>query len=432
MSCIITYKGNKYTQEQFKEYISNNKKEFSHIMASNKNVIDSFKRKMEGIDFVFSQSPELASIGSKAQYLQYLSTIFKTSKVKDIVYHGTNLNFDKFDKKKIGGNTAVKGEKPSFSFSTNKQQAEAYSSEVTVGQNTNELAEVWFDENQHIFKNEDITTGIIDVNNVIEYYRKELENSKEMISPTEEIDPITNKYKLVPVNNETLKQLAEIKTKEWQEEYDTLLTAGARVMSVVLDIKSPKIIDFKGEKKSVKFKEEQLSTVGDSFIAKNIDDWGKGDVIQVFEPEQIHILSSKKDLEMFRNFINFKKSEYAEYGDIQQSFAVFEEEPFNSLPSRKEVYNQFKVWDSKLNRPKTWSMSVDRNALVKIANNINKNNEIYHAKVEQQPFLDKGKYSTKQYIQLTMKPEFNNLNTRMEYIMKDKEKMEELMKTCKY
>ena len=64
--------------------------------------------------------------------------------------------------------------------------------------------------------------------------------------------------------------------------------------------------------------------------------------------------------------------------------------------------------------------------------NIFKNNEIYHAKVEQQPFLDKGKYSTKQYIQLTMKPEFNNLNTRMEYIMKDKEKMEELMKTCKY
>ena len=90
MSCIITYKGNKYTQEQFKEYISSNKNEFSHIIASNKNVIDSFKRKMEGIDYVFSQSPELASIGSKSQYLQYLSTIFKTSKVKDIVYHGSS------------------------------------------------------------------------------------------------------------------------------------------------------------------------------------------------------------------------------------------------------------------------------------------------------------------------------------------------------
>ena len=96
MSCVITYKGNKYTQEQFKEYISSNKNEFSHIIASNENVIDSFKRKMEGIDYVFSQSPELALIGSKAQYLQYLSTIFKTSKVKDIVYHGSDTKFEGF------------------------------------------------------------------------------------------------------------------------------------------------------------------------------------------------------------------------------------------------------------------------------------------------------------------------------------------------
>ena len=96
MNCIITYKGKKYSEEQFKEYFINNKQEFATSIAKNKDVMDSFKRKMEGIDYVFSQSPELASIGSKAQYLQYLSTIFKTSKVKDIVYHGTNRIFDKF------------------------------------------------------------------------------------------------------------------------------------------------------------------------------------------------------------------------------------------------------------------------------------------------------------------------------------------------
>lgn len=90
MSCIITYKGQKYSEEQFKEYFINNKQEFTTSIAKNRDVIDSFKRKMEGIDFVFSQSPELASIGSKAQYLQYLSTIFPNSKVKDIVYHGAN------------------------------------------------------------------------------------------------------------------------------------------------------------------------------------------------------------------------------------------------------------------------------------------------------------------------------------------------------
>ena len=116
MSCIITYKGSKYTQEQFKEYIYNNKNEFSHIIASNKNVIDSFKRKMEGIDFVFSQSPELASIGSKAQYLQYLSTIFKTSKVKDIVYHAGRQGIEKFDKRFIGSGSGVKKGSKGFYF----------------------------------------------------------------------------------------------------------------------------------------------------------------------------------------------------------------------------------------------------------------------------------------------------------------------------
>ena len=104
MSCVITYKGQKYSEEQFKEYFINNKQEFATSIAKNKDVIDSFKRKMEGIDFVFSQSPELASIGSKAQYLQYLSTIFKTSKVKDIVYHGSKNTFEQFSKDFLGSN----------------------------------------------------------------------------------------------------------------------------------------------------------------------------------------------------------------------------------------------------------------------------------------------------------------------------------------
>jgi hypothetical protein len=71
----------------------------------------------------------------------------------------------------------------------------------------------------------------------------------------------------------------------------------------------------------------------DGYIYTNkIENKGKDSYV-VFEPEQIHILSNKKDLEMFRNFINFTKSEYAKYGDIQQfkdyimskNFAAIEE-----------------------------------------------------------------------------------------------------------
>ena len=41
---------------------------------------------------IFQSNSELASVGTPQQYSQYLDTIFPSSKVKDIVYHGTNAN----------------------------------------------------------------------------------------------------------------------------------------------------------------------------------------------------------------------------------------------------------------------------------------------------------------------------------------------------
>lgn len=222
MSCVITYKGNKYTQEQFKEYISSNKNEFSHIIASNKNVIDSFKRKMKGVDYVFSQSPELASIGSKAQYLQYLSTIFKTSKVKDIVYHGSR------------GDERIE----TFKFTDVNKLAQNVKSEDNTG--------IFFTDDPYIAA----TYG----DGTFAGNYKVLLNIKNPIYP----------------NTETV-------------------TSGS-------------VGKYIGKY--------------DGVIGQEPDHPGTN--IVVFKPEQIHILSSKKDLEMFKNFINFTKSEYAKYGDIQQ------------------------------------------------------------------------------------------------------------------
>ena len=39
------------------------------------------------IKLIFQSNPELASIGTLSQYSDYLSTIFPSSKIKDIVYH---------------------------------------------------------------------------------------------------------------------------------------------------------------------------------------------------------------------------------------------------------------------------------------------------------------------------------------------------------
>lgn len=222
MSCIYKYKGKKYSEEQFKEYFINNKQEFVTSIAKNKDVMDSFKRKMEGIDFVFSQSPELASIGSKAQYLEYLSTIFKTSKVKDIVYHGTDATFEKFDKSELKENTETALSKIGFNFVNSRRIASKYG---------------------------EIKYVILNISNPKEINIRDIEVPLEVRSHYESY--YASKLKNVSEDG------AILEFPDGQEEY------------------------------------------------------------VVFEPEQIHILSSKKDLEMFRNFINFTKSEYAKYGDIQ-------------------------------------------------------------------------------------------------------------------
>ena len=53
----------------------------------------------------FKSNPELANIGTVEEYSQYLDTIFPDSKVKDILYHGTDKEFDTFDKTTRGKNT---------------------------------------------------------------------------------------------------------------------------------------------------------------------------------------------------------------------------------------------------------------------------------------------------------------------------------------
>ncbi len=48
------------------------------------------------IKLIFQSNPELASIGTLSQYSDYLSTIFPSSKIKDIVYHSSPNKIEKF------------------------------------------------------------------------------------------------------------------------------------------------------------------------------------------------------------------------------------------------------------------------------------------------------------------------------------------------
>lgn len=89
------------------EYNSENRASYTYEFVPTENV-----QVKEGIDELFKENTELASIGTPQQYSDYIDSIFPESKVKDIVYHLTNNNFESFDKNAtdhIGYKTATVG-----------------------------------------------------------------------------------------------------------------------------------------------------------------------------------------------------------------------------------------------------------------------------------------------------------------------------------
>ncbi len=60
------------------------------------------KSVIDGIEYVFAQHPEIASIGTQEQYSDYVESIFPETEIKEIVWHGTNNEFAAFNEEKIG------------------------------------------------------------------------------------------------------------------------------------------------------------------------------------------------------------------------------------------------------------------------------------------------------------------------------------------
>jgi hypothetical protein len=75
--------------------------------------LDTSPSNQEGVNFVFEQNPELANIGTKEQYAEYIKTIFPESKVQDILHHGVTrfdvIDFNKFSEDKQSTGTWGKG-----------------------------------------------------------------------------------------------------------------------------------------------------------------------------------------------------------------------------------------------------------------------------------------------------------------------------------
>jgi len=169
-----------------------------------------------GVDNLFEENKELAKIGSKQQYSAYLDTIFPDSKVKDIGYHGTDTQFEKFDKSLIG--------------------------------------------------KESLKTGDLGI-----FFSDDKEVIEQSFLPKRIISSILN-----------------IKTPnklDWQTYMENILDSPEKINKKGYD----GIIGEKTEESLFNQRDKSSEFAGNSFI--------------VFEPEQIHILGSKQDIEGFKEFV---------------------------------------------------------------------------------------------------------------------------------
>lgn len=64
-------------------------------IGDKENKVEKSSTKKE-LDSIFKEHPELAQFGTKEQYSEYIDTIFPDSKIKDIVYHGSEHTFSEF------------------------------------------------------------------------------------------------------------------------------------------------------------------------------------------------------------------------------------------------------------------------------------------------------------------------------------------------
>ena len=75
------------------------------------------------IDGLFKEVPEMASIGTKEQYAEYLDTIFPNSKFREIVYHGGSLDARDRGKDPFTGEF---GGKHGIYFTKSRKRADGY------------------------------------------------------------------------------------------------------------------------------------------------------------------------------------------------------------------------------------------------------------------------------------------------------------------
>jgi len=310
---------------------------------------------------VFKKTPELSKIGTEKQYSEYIDTVFPKSKVKDIVFHGGNAGIEQFSKERLGEKTQAESSKMGFFFSGNEDVSltyiqKTYLTEVgklksfidDYNNKVSKAKEEYDDKSSEYFRllNEadKILNKIIDfikklTNHEYVSNNKKLKNALEIKRKKYENFDILERQKY----KEEKKFIREnINIKDINDFFDNYKVAsykeeGKELYSVLLDIRNPLKVDFSNDprdsgnyysselKKAINQNKdgsiiENTFDIGEFVSSREFYTEGKGwnkmvskdqsifdkytgtDYV-VFEPEQIHILGSKKDVKGFNDFV---------------------------------------------------------------------------------------------------------------------------------
>ena len=313
------------------------------------------KEFVKGAKNTYESSEELQQFGTQEQYNDYIARVSLgiiknpssgeynyTSEVKDIVYHGTRYNIlnKVFQIKKAGSSTG--GFRGAAFFTNNKEWADSRFA-------WNDSRDDGTQEGNFVFsallniKTPTQHDTVFDFNKSVEEGFIENLHQDLNIEIRKYFPPIfTKRFEvLVGYDKKSLsytytfidRETKAYKTNRWGKyevpkeltEYEFLANINNKEKNNYLEDKEKLTSYYKQRSFDIiKAKDLEKSTIRTPAVNKGSDaviskqDDGSTLEYAVFEPEQIHVLSSKKDLEMFKNFINFTKSEYAKYGDIQQ------------------------------------------------------------------------------------------------------------------
>lgn len=127
---------NKFGSDKF-YHLENNKNEY--IIANNPKNGKKYFHIIKDLNLAEPKSDGLSPTNSITDYDKNLKSFMKNSKVVDengnplVVYHGSNNDFDTFDKNKIGSN--YERDKKGFFFTSNKNEADIYGETAQYRQN---------------------------------------------------------------------------------------------------------------------------------------------------------------------------------------------------------------------------------------------------------------------------------------------------------